>query len=506
MSGALITDLYELNMAASYLRRGMAGPATFSLFIRQLPPSRGFLVAAGVENCLDFLERFSFTDDDLSWLRTAGFAEDTIGQFEAIRFTGDVHTVPEGRVVFAYEPLVEVTAPIAEAQLVETYLLNQITYQTALATKATRCRLAAGDVELVDFALRRTHGIEAGMAVARVTAIAGFVGTSNVEAARRFGLVPSGTMAHSYVEAFPTEREAFLAFAKDLPGRATFLVDTYDTLKGVDAAIDVIRRLGLTADAGVRLDSGDLIELSRAARRRLDDAGLPWVRIFVSGGLDESDLERFRAARAPIDAAGVGTRVGVSDDAPFLDSAYKLVEFAGRAVMKLSTGKVSLPGAKQVWRRFPIESDVLASREEPGPTGAEALLVPVMRSGRRLGPPDTIEAARRRLDRDLAGLPHGARDLHDPRPPAVASSDRLALPRNGPGPCWRARTTGPLTACSRSTATGLCATSRLRGSPRRREDCRRPHRGSLARVPSHRRRPREGWPWRSRPCTPQARL
>jgi nicotinate phosphoribosyltransferase len=426
MSGALITDLYELNMAASYLRRGMVATATFSLFVRELPPNRGFLVADGLENCLDYLEQFSFTDDDLSWLAAAGFSEDSISKFETIRFTGDVHAVPEGRVVFAFEPLLEVTAPIAEAQLVETYLLNQVTYQTALTSKAARCRLAAGDIELVDFALRRTHGTEAGMAVAKATAIAGFVGTSNVEAARRWGLVPSGTMAHSYVEAFPTEREAFLTFAQDLPGRTTFLVDTYDTLEGVDAAIEVIRELGLTTGAAVRLDSGDLTELSRAARRRLDDAGLPWVRIFVSGGLDEYDLDHFRTAGAPIDAAGVGTRVGVSDDAPFLDSAYKLVEFGGHAVMKLSTGKASLPGAKQVWRRFPIVSDVLATRAEPGPPGAEALLVPVMRSGRRVGPPDTIEAARERLVRDLDGLSNEARDLHNPRPPAATISDRLA--------------------------------------------------------------------------------
>ena len=225
---------------------------------------------------------------------------------------------------------------LVAAGLVETVLVNQITYQTAVATKAARCTLAAGGIELVDFALRRTHGIEAGFGVARASAIAGFAATSNVDAARRFGLRVSGTMAHSYVEAFPSEEDAFVAFVQDRPGPVTFLVDTYDTMSGVDAAIRVMRRLGLTEDLAIRLDSGDLESLARLARRRLDAAAFPQVRIFVSGGLDEYDLERLRNAHAPIDAAGIGTRMGVSSDAPSLDSAYKLVAYAGRPVCKLS--------------------------------------------------------------------------------------------------------------------------------------------------------------------------
>jgi nicotinate phosphoribosyltransferase len=425
MGNALITDLYELNMAASYLRRAMVGPATFSLFVRRLPPSRGFLVAAGLEDCLKYLESFAFDPEDLAWLGTGGFPPDVIDMFAAMHFSGDVLAVPEGRVVFADEPLLEVTAPIAEAQLVETYLLNQITYQTALATKATRCRLAAGDIELVDFALRRTHGAEAGMAVARVSAIAGFGATSNVEAARRFGLEAAGTMAHSYIEAFETEAGAFEAFAEDLPERTTFLVDTYDTRAGVEAAIGVIRKLGLSGPLGVRLDSGDLPRLARETREQLDRAGLPDVRIFVSGGLDEYELERFWADKIPIDAAGVGTRMGVSADAPSLDTAYKLVAFGKRPVLKLSTGKATLPGPKQVWRRFPILEECLATRDEPGPAGTEPLLVPVMRGGLRVGPPDTLAAARQRLERDLDGLSPSARDLHEPTCPPVALSDRL---------------------------------------------------------------------------------
>ena len=422
MSKALITDLYELNMAASYLQRAMVGPATFSLFVRDLPPSRGFLVAAGLEDCLQYLESFAFEAEDLAWLAQAGYSSEVIETLGALRFTGDVHAVPEGRIILANEPLLEITAPIAEAQLVETYMLNQITFQTTIATKATRCRLAAGDIELVDFALRRTHGAEAGMAVARVSAIAGFVGSSNVEAARLFGLHPAGTMAHSYIEAFPTEADAFRAFTEDLPGPTTFLVDTYDSLEGVKTAVAVIRDLGLTGTLGVRLDSGNLAQLAQETRRLLDDADLPQVRIFVSGGLDEYDLERFRLDGVPVDAAGIGTHMGVSADAPSLDSAYKLVAYGDRPVLKLSAGKATLPGAKQVWRRSRIDEDILTTRQETGPAGFEPLLVPVMRGGRRVGPPGTIEAARQRLVRDLDRLPGAARDLHVPAAPAVAVS------------------------------------------------------------------------------------
>lgn len=422
----LVTDLYELNMAASYLRRGMSGPATFSLFVRALPRDRGFLVAGGLEDCLTALESLAFEPEDLDWLRGAGFDDATVRAFAGLRFTGDVRAVPEGRVVLADEPLLEVTAPTAEAQLVETVLLNHITYQTAIATKAARCRLAAGGMDLVDFAFRRTHGIEAAMAVARLSSIAGFVATSNVEAARRYGLPAAGTMAHSYVEAFPREADAFRAFPEDLSGPVTFLVDTYDTLAGVRTAVRVIKDMRLDRPLAVRLDSGDLVALARETRGILDEAGLREVRIFASGGLDEYDLERFVLERAPIDAAGVGTRMGVSADAPSLDSAYKLVAFGDRPVCKLSPGKATLPGAKQVWRNFPIEQDVLALREEAGPDGHEPLLVDVMRNGRRLRDSDTIAAARDRCARDVAALPPGARRIRGPSSPRVRVSDELA--------------------------------------------------------------------------------
>jgi nicotinate phosphoribosyltransferase len=414
MPGSLLTDLYELNMASSYLRRGMTGTATFSLFIRQLPAGRAFLVAAGIGECLSWLEELCFERDELEYLSGLGFDDESIEAFGGLRFTGDVWAVPEGRVVFAGEPLAEVSAPIAEAQLPETFLLNKLTFNTAVASKAARCRLAAGTkVGLVEFGFRRTQGIEAAMGVARVSAMVGFGATSNVEACRLFGLTAAGTMAHSYVEAFPTEREAFRAFASDLPGAATFLVDTYDTAEGVGNAIEVTNELGIEARAGIRLDSGDLVASAFEARRLLDEAGLPSVRIFVSGGLDERDIARLIEAGAPIDAVGVGTRLGVSADAPYLDSAYKLVDYDGRPVMKLSVGKVTLPGAKQVFRA-PGMRDVLGLRSEPAPGGSEPLLEHVMSQGLRLAAPATLESSRERFEHDLEQLPASLRDLDAP--------------------------------------------------------------------------------------------
>jgi nicotinate phosphoribosyltransferase len=326
VASPLLTDLYGLNMAASYLRRDMVGEATFSLFVRQLPPNRGFLVAAGLDDCLDHLEQVHFTGADLDYLATIGFDAAALDAFAPLRFTGEVRAVPEGRLVFANEPLLEVTAPIAEAQLVESFLLNQVTLQTTVATKAARCVLAAGaNVDLIDFGFRRAQGVDAAMAVARLAVMVGFVGTSNVEAARRFGLPPVGTMAHSYIEAFPSELEAFGSFAHDHTGQSTFLVDTYDTMGGVHHAIEVIHALHLGHEAAIRIDSGDLAAMARRARTALDDAGLPEVRIVVSGGLDEFALEALVSEGAPIDVAGVGTRMATSADAPFVDSAYKLV-------------------------------------------------------------------------------------------------------------------------------------------------------------------------------------
>jgi nicotinate phosphoribosyltransferase len=427
--GALTTDLYELTMAASYLRHRMTGLATFSLFLRRLPAGRGFVVATGLDDGLRFLEEFHFEPDELDYLSGLGFDDQVIDRFRRLRFTGSVRAVPEGRVVFANEPILEVTAPIAEAQLVETYLLNQITFQSAIATKAARCRIAAGGADLIDFSFRRTHGVEAALKAARASAIAGFTATSNTAAARRYGLRATGTMAHSYVQAFGSESEAFAAFAADFPGRVTFLVDTYDTLSGVAHAIEVIRQHGIGGQLAIRLDSGDLLALSIASRRLLDAAGLARVRIVASGNLDEYEIERLVQRSAPIDAYGVGTRMGVSADAPYLDSVYKLVAFDGRPVMKLSPGKATHPGAKQVYRTAAPENigpDRLASADERASDGMEPLLVLVMEGGRRRdAASESVFPAHARLDADLGRLPASAVRLTRPLPVSAEISAAL---------------------------------------------------------------------------------
>jgi nicotinate phosphoribosyltransferase len=419
----LLTDLYELNMAASYLKRDMQGEATFSLFVRELPPSRGFLLAAGLEPCLEFLEAFRFSEEELDYLQEIGFDAGVVDAIGALRFHGDVWAVPEGRIVYANEPLLEITAPIAMAQLVEPYLLNQITFQTTIASKAARCVIAADGRDVVDFSLRRTQGLDAALAVARCSSIAGFVATSNVEAARRYGLRAAGTMAHSYVEAFESEAEAFRAFARDTSGPKTFLVDTYDTANGIRTAIEVIEELGLERDVGVRLDSGDLDALSREARKLLDEAGLSHARIFASGGLDEFELDRLARAGAPIDAFGVGTRMGVSSDAPALDSAYKLVEYEGRPIVKLSENKATEPGRKQVFRG--PDGDLLGLRDEPLPDDHEPLLVPVMHGGERTGPHRTLDIARMHFRTDLERAPEAARRITDPEPQEPSTTEAL---------------------------------------------------------------------------------
>lgn len=419
----MFTDLYELRMAASYAGRGMEDFATFSLFVRDLPPQRGFLVSAGLAEALAYLDAFAFDEAALAWLeRVAGFPREARIALRDLRFTGDVYAVPEGRVVLAEEPLLEVTAPLPQAQAVETGLLNALTYATAVASKAARCRLAADGAGLIDFAARRAPGREAARTVARVSAMVGFIGTSDVEAARRFGLRAVGTMAHSYIEAFGTDRDAFRAFAADFPDAAVFLVDTYDTAEGVRAAAEVIAECGLEDRAGIRLDSGDLALLAYDARRALDEAGLPKARIMASGGLDEDAIADLVERRAPIDSYAVGTRMGVSADAPSLDSAYKLVEYAGHAKMKLSSGKCTLPGAKQVFRDSAgyCRDDVLALRDEPVPAGYEPLLVPVVRGGRRTAEAERAldpHAACGRLASDLARLPGAARRLRAPDAP-----------------------------------------------------------------------------------------
>lgn len=427
MSDATITDLYEVTMAMSYLREGMVRPATFSCFVRELPPERGFLIAAGVESVLDYLADFRVGHDDVEVFAEAlqRPAED-LAPLADLRFTGEVRAVPEGHVVLAAEPLLEITAPLPEAQLVETYVLNQLSHQTALASKCVRCVIAARGRPVVDFSLRRTHGTAVAHQVARLGAMAGFAGTSNVAAAHAEDLPAVGTMAHSYIEAFEDEEAAFTAFALCHPGPVTFLVDTYDTASGVAAAARVLTALGRGDGSAIRLDSGDLDQLARRARAMLDNAGLPQVRIVASGGLDEYAVHDLTAAGAPIDVYAVGTRVGVSADAPYLDSAYKLVAYDGRPVMKLSSAKVTNPGAKQVFRR-PGCLDVIGLAEEPAPEDGVPLLETMVRAGRRCRPRGRTEDARERLMADIAQLPAAARRIRSPQPVQAMESHRLAV-------------------------------------------------------------------------------
>jgi nicotinate phosphoribosyltransferase len=430
MSNAQVTDLYEVTMAFAYLREGLTEPATFSLFTRKLPLDRGFLVAAGLESALSYLEEFEVDADDVTAFAAALSrpVEDLDG-LRGLRFTGDVWAIPEGRVVLPGEPLLEVTAPLPEAQLVETFLLNQITYQTVLASKAARCVIAAQGKPVVDFSLRRTHGVEAGMNAARAGAIVGFAGTSNVAAARTYGVSAVGTMAHSFVEVFSQEKDAFRTFARNTDGPVTLLVDTYDTDTGVRIAAEVLRELTDHRAFGVRLDSGDLDALARGARRTLDAAGMEKAAIIVSGGLDEYGIDSLVSAGAPVDLYAVGTKVGTAADHPYLDSAYKLVEYASRPVMKLSTEKITAPAPKQVFRH-PGCRDVLAIRDEDCPPDAEPLLEQVMSQGRRLSPQtsaaEAVAAARQRFSSDLAELPETARLINGPAVLTPETSDQLS--------------------------------------------------------------------------------
>jgi nicotinate phosphoribosyltransferase len=404
---ALFTDLYQLTMAAAFFREGVTDQASFSLFVRRLPSERGFLVAAGLEDVLELLAGFRFSPAGLSYLESLRhFDPAFLGHLEGLRFTGGVRAMEEGTVFFADEPVLEVIAPIIEAQLLETAVLNFCHLQTVLASKAARVVLAARGRPVAEFGLRRTHGIDAGMKAARSSYIAGCELSSNVLAGLTYAVPLTGTMAHSFVTAFPRERDAFDAFARTFPDSAVLLLDSYDTVAAAHLAVEVARELADRGHrlAGVRLDSGDLAELSREVRRVLDAGGCPEVRIFASGGLDEHSVEQLVAGGAPIDAFGVGTRMNASVDAPTLDMVYKLVRHAGRDILKLSEGKRTWVGEKQVWR-MAGGRDVLGLWEEEGPPGAEPLLRPVMRGGKPLRPHPSLSSIRERCAAELTRLP-----------------------------------------------------------------------------------------------------
>jgi nicotinate phosphoribosyltransferase len=415
---SLLTDQYQLTMAASYLRRKMNQTAVFELFPRRLPANRQWLLACGLGPTLSLISSLRFGERELAYLGTLGFGDPFLGYLADFRFAGDIDALPEGTVCFANEPLLRVTAPRVDAQLLETLLLNQLNFQTMAATKAARVVLAAGGGEpgrgegVVDFSARRDHGTDAAMKVARSSAVAGCGGTSNVAAAMRYGLRPVGTMAHAYVMSFADESEAFEAFLEDHPENTILLVDTYDTLEGVRRAIAASRKTGIPL-AGIRLDSGDLLELSRAARRELDEAGMADSRIAASGDLEELRIAELVAAGAPVDIWGVGTELGTSRDSPVVNGVYKLVADEGRegwrGVWKRSPGKETLPGPKQVFRLYEGErmgGDVIAAADEK--LDGEPLLVPAMRGGERVHR-ESLDEVRARVDSQLAAIPENLR-------------------------------------------------------------------------------------------------
>jgi nicotinate phosphoribosyltransferase len=430
-NAALFTDLYELTMAQAYVAEGMLEPATFSLFFRHLPGDRNYLLSCGAEDVADFLTTARFTDADLEYLAgTDQLSPAFIDYLRDFRFSGEVRAVPEGTPVFPQEPLVEVTAPAPEAQIMETWVINQMHVQSVLATKAARIVSAAGGRPVLDFGLRRIHGADGGLKAARAFHIAGVTATSNVLAGRIYGIPLSGTMAHSYVQAHDSELDAFRAFTAEFP-ETVLLVDTYDTLSGVKKVVALAKELGDEFQVrGIRIDSGDLGALAWESRRLLDEAGLDGVQIFVSGGLDEyriADLLRDDGAGvAPIDGFGVGTAMGVSPDAPELDIAYKLVEYGGAGRMKLSSGKQSLPGAKQVFRQYDggkMRGDVLARRDEQ--LDGEPLLETVVADGRRLRERCSPDASRQHAQKALAALPvalHGVSRAREPYPVTLSAA------------------------------------------------------------------------------------
>lgn len=431
--GALLTDLYQLTMLQGYYRERMHDVAVFELFVRKLPAGRGFLVAAGLEQAVDYLLNLRFSSAELDWLRGTGFFNAEFLQWlQRFRFTGEVHAVPEGTVFFQNEPILRVTAPIAEAQFVESRLINILHFQTLIASKAVRSVLTAPGKTLVEFGFRRAHGGEAGLFAARASYLAGFSGTATVSAGRHFGIPVFGTMAHSYVQAHRSESDAFEHFAQANPGNAVLLIDTYDTEAGAHKAVELASRLSSMniRIKGVRLDSGDLADHARKVRKILDAGGLTDTIIFASGNIDEYTLERLIAAEAPIDGYGIGTHLDTSEDAPYLDCAYKLQEYAGIPRRKRSEGKQTWPGTKQVYRNYDAnglwagDTITLAA----APCEGRALLQEVMRAGYLVEPLPSLEQIRSYTKDQLNRLPESLSALKNVPPyPVRISTELIAL-------------------------------------------------------------------------------
>jgi nicotinate phosphoribosyltransferase len=417
---ALLTDLYQLTMAACYFDQGMQEEATFSLFIRKYPAHRGYFVAAGLEEALDYLSTLRFSEEDLAYLEsTRLFKTPFLDYLKGVRFTGQVWALPEGSLFFRDEPLLEVSGPIIEAQLAETFIINAVSLQTLIATKAARSYHVAQGRPLVDFSLRRTQGTDAGLKVARASYLAGFLGTSNVMAGQLYGIPIFGTMAHSYITSFEHEIDSFRAFSRVFPRTTTLLIDTYDNIVGARHAAQVAKEMEARGDRlrSVRLDSGDIAAISQDVRRLLKEEGLDYVRIFASGGFDEFKMAQVLAAGGEVDSFAIGTKMGVAADAPYFDIAYKLVKYGARPVMKLSTGKVTLVDKKQVFRFFDdqgrMQRDTIALRHEEVPGGAP-LLKGVMDKGRLSQPLPTLAAAREYFLSQFVRLPEGYKALTDP--------------------------------------------------------------------------------------------
>jgi len=417
---SLLTDLYQLTMAHAYFDHGMNDIAVFELSVRKPPPKRCFLLAAGLQQAIEYLEELRFSADDLEFLRGLGtFPQTFLDHLATLRFTGSVHAMPEGTPLFANEPILRVAAPIAEAQLVESRLLNIVHFQTLIASKAVRCAMAARGKQLIDFGMRRAHEADAALFAARAAYIAGFNGTATVEAGRRFGIPISGTMAHSFIEAYDREEAAFKDFIASRPESVTLLIDSYDTQRAAHRIVALARELesrgARRAVHGVRIDSGDLATQTRAVRGIFDRAGYRDIQIVLSGGLDGYKVDELVRDGVPMDAFGVGTALDVSDDAPALDMAYKLQEYAGKPRRKRSPGKITWPGTRHVFRERGKTGEIVGDRialdgeRDPG----EPLLTETMRDGRRVAQGPTLEQIRELCSRELQALPPALRDLGD---------------------------------------------------------------------------------------------
>ena len=429
----LFTDLYELTMMFAYMENHLAGNATFSLFIRRSAAvNRGYFVAAGLDDALSGLERMRFSQSDMDYLQSLNlFSEEFIRSLAQFRFTGDVWAMPEGTIYFADEPMMEVTAPIAEAQLVETFLINVLGFQTNIATKALRCVHAAQGRPIADFSLRRTQGLDAGMQVARNAYISGFTGTSNVLAGKTYGIPVSGTMAHSFVLTLGSDVEAFRAYARSFPDNCIFLIDTHDVIDGAHSAVNVALHMAREGHLlkGVRIDSGEMVETSRKVRKVLNDAGLHLVQVIATSGFDEFEIEKVLSSGAAIDAFGVGTKLGVSADTPYLDMVYKLARYDERDVKKTSPGKITLAGEKQVFRRTDqtgrFLTDILGVRSEAIEDTAP-ILIKVMENGRRIQPSPTLPEIRKKIQAGFSCLDDRYKYLDHPDNYPIRISRRLS--------------------------------------------------------------------------------